>query len=47
MKLFGNRRRAEHAAKKPLSRGLRAALIVCAAVLLFSGSVFAAWKLLV
>lgn len=47
MKLFGNRRRAEHAAKKPLSRGLRAALIVCAAVLLLSGSVFAAWKLLV
>ena len=47
MKLFGNRRRAEHAAKKPLSRGLRAALIVCAAVLLLSSSVFAAWKLLV
>ena len=47
MKLFGNRRRAEHAEKQPLSRGLRAVLIVCAAVLLLSGSVFAAWKLLV
>lgn len=47
MKLFGNRRRAEHAEKQPLSRGLRVVLIVCAAVLLLSSSVFAAWKLLV
>ena len=48
MKLFGNRRRAAHA--KPRSappRGVRTVLIIAAVVLLLSGSVFAAWKLLV
>lgn len=48
MKLFGNRRRAAHAAprqKRP--RGTRAALIALCVVLALSGGVFAAWKLLV
>ena len=48
MKLFGNRRRAAHAAprqKRP--RGTRAAIIALCVVLALSGGVFAAWKLLV
>ena len=47
MKLFGNRRRAAHAKRTSLPRGVRTALIITAVILLLSGSVFAAWKLLV
>ena len=47
MKLFGNRRRAAHAKRTSLPRGMRTALIITAVILLLSGSVFAAWKLLV
>ena len=48
MKLFGNRRRAAHAApRQKLPRGTRAAIIAVCVVLALTGGVFAAWKLLV
>ena len=48
MKLFGNRRRAAHAApRQKLPRGTRAAIIAVCVVLELTGGVFAAWKLLV
>ena len=48
MKLFGNRRRAAHAApRQKLPRGTRAVIIAVCVVLALTGGVFAAWKLLV
>ena len=45
MKLFGNRRRAAHAApRQKLPRGTRAAIIAVCVVLALTGGVFAAWK---
>ena len=43
MKLFGNRRRAAHAApRQKLPRGTRAAIIAVCVVLALTGGVFAA-----
>ena len=48
MKLFGNRRRAAHAApRQKLPRGTRAAIIAVCVVLALTGGVFAAWKMIV